>query len=109
MSDQQEEMSFWDHLEALRWTLFRCAIALVVFTIGAFIAMIKLFDLVILAPTRADFVLYSLLCKVTSSFPLMPDFCDTTYLVHIFNVTLTSSFFTHMSTDRKSTRLNSSH
>jgi len=98
MSDQQEEMSFWDHLEALRWTIFRCAIALVVFTIGAFVAMYELFDKVILAPTRADFILYTTLCKITSSIPLMPDFCDTTYLIYIFNVTLTSSFFTHMST-----------
>ena len=22
--EQQDEMSFWDHLEELRWTLFRC-------------------------------------------------------------------------------------
>ena len=98
MSDQQEEMSFWDHLEALRWTLFRCAIALIVFTIGAFISMYELFDSFVLAPTRADFILYRSLCKITSSIPFMPDFCDTTYLIHIFNVTLTSSFFTHMST-----------
>lgn len=25
---EQEEMSFWDHLEALRWTLFRSFSAL---------------------------------------------------------------------------------
>ena len=98
MSEQQEEMSFWDHLEALRWTFFRCAIALIVFTIGAFISLIYLFDSVILAPTRADFILYSALCKVTSSIPFMPDFCDTTYLVHLFNVNLASPFFIHMST-----------
>ena len=24
---EQEEMSFWDHLEALRWTLFRSFLA----------------------------------------------------------------------------------
>lgn len=98
MSQQQEEMSFWDHLEALRWTLFRCVIALIVFTIGAFISMYHLFDSVILAPTRADFILYRVLCKLTSSIPLMPDFCDDTYLVTIFNVKLASPFFFHMST-----------
>ena len=98
MSDQQEEMSFWDHLEALRWTLFRCAIALMVFAIGAFISMYTLFDSVVLAPTRSDFILYRLLCKVTTSVPLLPDFCDSTYLVHIFNVKLASPFFIHMST-----------
>ena len=98
MSDQQEEMSFWDHLEALRWTLFRCAIALIVFTIGAFISLYYLFDEIILAPTRADFILYRILCKATRSIPFMPDFCDPTYLVHLFNVKLASPFFIHMST-----------
>ncbi len=98
MSEQQEEMSFWDHLEALRWTLFRCVIALIVFTIGAFISMYYLFDSVILAPTRSDFILYRVLCKLTKSIPLVPDFCDDTYLVNIFNVKLASPFFFHMST-----------
>jgi sec-independent protein translocase protein TatC len=95
---QQDEMSFWDHLEALRWTLFRCVIALIVFTIGAFISMYELFNSVILAPTRADFILYRALCKLTSAIPFMPDFCDDTYLVKIFNVKLASPFFFHMST-----------
>ena len=98
MSEQQEEMSFWDHLEELRWTILRCVIALIVFTIGAFIANIFIFDPVILGPTRSDFILYQVLCKLTSSIPLMPDFCDTTYLVHLFNVSLAAPFFIHMST-----------
>jgi sec-independent protein translocase protein TatC len=98
MSAQQDEMSFWDHLEALRWTLFRCVIVLIVFTVGAFISMHKLFDAVILAPTRSDFILYRVLCKLTSAVPLMPDFCDDTYMVKIFNVGLASPFFISMST-----------
>lgn len=32
---EQEEMSFWDHLEALRWTLFRSFLALFIFAIGS--------------------------------------------------------------------------
>jgi sec-independent protein translocase protein TatC len=98
MSQQQEEMSFWDHLEALRWTLFRCVIALIVFAIGAFVSMYELFNSVILAPTRADFILYRGLCRLTSAIPFLPDFCDDTYLVKIFNVKLASPFFFHMST-----------
>ncbi|MDR0700701.1 MAG: twin-arginine translocase subunit TatC [Tannerella sp.] len=98
MLQQQDEMSFWEHLETLRWTLFRCVIALIVFAIGAFISMYELFDSVILAPTRSDFILYRALCKLTAAIPFMPDFCDDTYLVNIFNVKLASPFFFHMST-----------
>ena len=36
---EQEEMSFWDHLEALRWTLFRSFLALFIFAIGSFAFM----------------------------------------------------------------------
>ena len=32
---EQDEMSFWDHLEELRWTLFRSILALFVFAIGS--------------------------------------------------------------------------
>jgi len=98
MSEHQEEMSFWDHLEALRWTIARCAIALMVFAIGGFASMKYLFDAVILAPCRYDFVLYKLMCKVTSAITFLPDFCDDTYNVHLFNVKMASQFFTHMST-----------
>jgi sec-independent protein translocase protein TatC len=102
MSGQQEEMSFWDHLEDLRWTLFRCIIALVIFSIAGFACMRYLFDKVILAPCHFDFILYRFLCKVTSAvtsaIPFLPDFCDDTYHVEIFNMKLATQFFTHMST-----------
>ena len=47
---QQDEMSFWDHLEELRWTLFRSILALFVFAIAGFSVMPWLFDHVIMAP-----------------------------------------------------------
>ena len=98
MSDQQEEMSFWDHLEALRWTIFRCVIALIVFAIGAFVVLYSQFDEIVLAQIHGDFILYRVLCKLTSSVPFLPDFCDETFNVHMFNVGLAAPFFTHMST-----------
>lgn len=97
MSEQQGEMSFWDHLEELRWTLFRCVIALVVFTIGSFVFLSYFWDSFILAPTNSDFILYRVLCKLTSSVPFFPDFCESAHPVTIFNINLTSKFFTHMS------------
>ena len=43
-------MSFWDHLEELRWTLFRSILALFVFAIAGFSVMPWLFDNVVMAP-----------------------------------------------------------
>jgi sec-independent protein translocase protein TatC len=94
---KSDEMSFWDHLEELRWTLFRCIFALLIFTVGGFAVMRYLFDSVILAPCRSDFILFEMLCKMTRAVPFFPDFCDDTYNVHIFNVKLGTQFFTWMS------------
>jgi sec-independent protein translocase protein TatC len=56
-----------------------------------------LFDTVIMAPCHSDFVLYHFLCTVTSSIPFLPDFCDETYSVNVFNIGLAAQFFTQMS------------
>ena len=95
---QQDEMSFWDHLEELRWTLFRTVLALFVFAIGGFVAMPYLFDNVILAPCSSDFIMYREMCKLSQHFSFMPDFCNDTFHVDIVNIKLASQFFTHMTT-----------
>mgnify|MGYP004509107245 CR=1 FL=1 len=58
MSGSGEEMTFWDHLDVLRGTLFRSALAIV--CTGVILLCFKgfLFDDVVLAPTRPDFWLY---------------------------------------------------
>ncbi|KAA6327212.1 Sec-independent protein translocase protein TatC [termite gut metagenome] len=91
-------MTFWEHLEELRWTIIRSVIALFVFAIGGFIVMPYIYDNVIMGPTRPDFFLYRYLCKATSAFPFMPDFCDDTFIVQIININLASQFFRHMTT-----------
>ncbi len=97
MSDEVKEMSFWDHLEDLRWTIFRSVIALFVFAIIGFVFMPYLFDNFVMAPREADFFLYKYLCKVSSQVPsLLPDFCNESFHVDVINIKLTSQFFTHM-------------
>ncbi|MDR1454161.1 MAG: twin-arginine translocase subunit TatC [Tannerella sp.] len=101
MSQQQDEMSFWDHLEELRWTLFRSILALVILAIGFFAFMRGddgIFHNIILAPTRGDFVTYRLFCSVASSFSFLTEFCDTAFNIEIINIKLATQFFMHMTT-----------
>lgn len=93
---QQDEMSFWDHLEALRWTLFRAILALFIFAIAAFAFMPYLFDQVVLAPTTSEFITFKWMCKISSLTSILPDFCNDAYHVNIINIKLASQFFTHM-------------
>ena len=99
--DQQNEMSFWDHLEDLRWTIFRSIAALFIFMI-LFFALMRgeygFFDNVIMAPTQGNFITYQLFCKAAAFFGVTSDFCDKAFTITIFNVKLGSPFFTHMTT-----------
>lgn len=101
MLEQQTEMSFWDHLEALRWTIFRSLAALLIFMIAIFAFMRGdhgIFNAFILAPTRGDFVTYRMFCNAASFFGVTSDFCDTSFHLNIININLAAQFFTHMTT-----------
>ncbi|MDL2323354.1 twin-arginine translocase subunit TatC [Bacteroidales bacterium OttesenSCG-928-A17] len=93
-----QEMSFWDHLEELRWVLLRVVIALVVFAVGAFIGMPYIFDTIILGPAKGDFFLYQSLCGLSRVLTFLPDFCDQNFTVEMINIDLTAQFFRHIST-----------
>lgn len=57
------EMSFIDHLEALRWHIIRSVLAILVLGTVIFIYRNWVFDYIILGPINPDFVSYSALCK----------------------------------------------
>lgn len=57
------EMSFIDHLEALRWHIMRAAIAWLIAAITIFIFIDWIYDNIILAPSTETFVTYSSLCR----------------------------------------------
>src|ERR1051325_4268614 len=59
----EAEMSFFEHLEALRWHLIRAVIALVVFTSLAFWQWDFLMDKIIMGPYSKDFWTYRMMCK----------------------------------------------
>ena len=98
-ADQQEEeqegaMSFWDHLEILRWALFRSACVLAVIMVGTFIAMPYIFDRFILAPTSNNFFVYRWLNSIGRGVVKL----STDFDVQIININVASQFMTHIST-----------
>lgn len=58
------EMSFIDHLEALRWHLVRGVAVWLVFVIAIFIKIDWVFDNIIYAPARSNFITYGALCNL---------------------------------------------
>lgn len=61
-NSSQEEMTFIDHLEALRWHILRSVIAIIVVGIVIFIKIQWVFDNVIAGPINPNFISYSVLC-----------------------------------------------
>ncbi len=61
---EEKEMTFLEHLEELRWHILRSAIAIIVFTVLAFVFMEKIYNLVILGPSRPDFWTFRMMCKL---------------------------------------------
>ena len=60
---EAKEMTFLEHLEELRWHLMRSLIAILVVSIGVFLAKDFVWHNIILAPSRLDFWTYQMLCK----------------------------------------------
>ncbi len=97
MSGNEKNMSFWDHLDELRMTLFHVLIFLLVAFVGWFIAMPYIFDPFVLGPTSSDFFLYKCFAAL-GKLPFVPDFGDSGFSVDIINIHVASQFMTHMST-----------
>jgi sec-independent protein translocase protein TatC len=69
------EMSFMDHLEALRWHIVRSALAIVIAAIGIFVFIDWIFDNIIQAPARKDFISYTGLCNLSHKLHLGDALC----------------------------------
>lgn len=82
----EAEMSFFDHLEALRWHLIRSAIAVVVLSIVAFLNYDFIFNTFIMGPSRTDFWTYRMMCKLGEGF------CLTKFNAEIINTEVAGQF-----------------
>lgn len=60
-------MSFLDHLEILRWHVIRSAIAVVLAAIAIFVLGRNVFDSVIFAPLKKDFITYRIFCNISEA------------------------------------------
>lgn len=91
----EAEMSFFDHLEVLRWHLIRSAIAVVLFMILAFSFYDFIFDQIIMGPKNPDFWTYRMMCKIADAFN-MPGFCVYELPITIINTQMAGQFITQI-------------
>jgi sec-independent protein translocase protein TatC len=87
----EAEMSFFDHLEALRWHLVRAAIAICIFTAGAFYFYDFIFDTVIMGPSKPSFWTYRMLCKL-GDYLHRDGFCINKINISLLNTEMAGQF-----------------
>jgi sec-independent protein translocase protein TatC len=95
-SDNQGEMSFLDHLEALRWHLVRSALVIVTLAVVLFCFKSFLFDDVLLAPKSPLFPTYRAMCWLSHRFNLGEDLCITQINFNLISTDITAQFSTHI-------------
>ncbi|RBL93739.1 twin-arginine translocase subunit TatC [Chitinophaga flava] len=84
-NEDKAEMSFFDHLEDLRWHLVRSALAIVAFSIFGFVYTQEILDNVIFGPTNANFPSYIALCKLSHWVGMGDSLCITPVKVQFLN------------------------
>lgn len=94
----EQEMSFLDHLEELRWRLIRAAAAIFLFAILAFIFKGILFDVIIFGPRDPQFPTYQLFCKTSHWLGLDESFCLSEMPFTLQNIAMSGQFTTHLIT-----------
>ena len=83
MKDEQE-LTFWEHLDVLRACIFKMLAVVVVCGMSAFFFKEQLFEIV-LAPRNSDFITYRMLGAEP-------------FQIHLVNIGLTEQFMIHMKT-----------
>jgi sec-independent protein translocase protein TatC len=97
MTDEKKpEMSFLQHLEALRWHLVRSALAIMTFAGILFCYKEFVFDNVIFGPMHSDFLTYRALCKLSHVTGLGETLCMQSISFSLINIDLSGQFTTHI-------------
>jgi sec-independent protein translocase protein TatC len=93
--EEEEGMSFLDHLEQLRWHLLRSIAAILIFTVIAFLAKSIVFGKIILGPSKVDFFTYQMLCKIADAIST-PALCIDNLPFTIQSRQMTGQFSMHL-------------
>jgi sec-independent protein translocase protein TatC len=92
----EKEMSFWEHLEELRWHILRSILVISAFTVLALMNRDILFDKILLAPKDVNFITNQWLCRLADILST-PALCFKDFSLDIVNLTMSGQFMTHLS------------
>ncbi len=95
--DYNAEMSFIDHLEALRWHITRAALVWLITAIVIFIKIDWVFDKIIYAPAKNDFITYGFLCRLGHFLKIGDSLCMPPVDIQLQGNTISGPFMSALS------------
>ncbi len=95
-NSEKAEMSFLEHLEALRWHLMRAVIAIITLAIVLFFYREIVFDNFLFAPKHPDFWTYRMLCLLSDYLDMGDALCIKELPFELINTELSGQFTMHI-------------
>ena len=92
---KDNEMSFLEHLEVLRWHIIKSLVSVFIFGIVAFIFKDFIFNKILFAPKFPDFFTYRVFCKVAEIVKI-PRLCINTVPMELISIKMSGQFSMHI-------------
>ena len=93
---EEQDMSFLEHLEILRWHLIRSFLVIFLFSIISFIFKDIIFDSILLAPKNVDFPTYIALCNISQFLGFGDILCLKESPFSLMNINMSGQFSAHI-------------
>ncbi|MEN9609395.1 MAG: hypothetical protein RLZZ628_209 [Bacteroidota bacterium] len=92
---KEAEMSFWEHIEVLRWHLIRSIVVFIILTLVVFANKDFVFNQIIYGPKQSSFITFKVMCRL-GEWLHMPSLCYTPKEWKTVTIALSEAFFVHM-------------
>jgi len=93
---EEKEMTFFDHLEELRWHIFRSALAIVSVAMVLFFMEDIVFNRIIFGPRYPDFITYRVVCQFSNYIGMGDQLCFFPKDFHLITPDMGELFLTHI-------------
>jgi len=92
----EKEMTFFDHLEELRWHIIRSLAVVVALGVVLFFMKDFVFRRIVFGPLQPDFITYGLICKFSNAIGMGDQLCFFPKKIQLITPDMGELFLTHM-------------
>lgn len=92
----EKEMSFFDHIEELRWHIIRSVLAILVVAVALFFMKDLVFNTILFGPRYPDFITYQVICRFSDMIGMKEQLCFYPEEFRLLTPDMGEQFLTHI-------------